>query len=144
MPNLNYDQLKKIVNESHTITWLEVSRFGKTTSKLAIVKCLIANGFPDEGLAIEERAKKQESKKGSVEYIKKQIEVCLKLEEATKGTVNAKVIDLLDYTVLGNGIIAITLKGLSGKKYWEYVASVVSKVLKFELPEVESDFEPKL
>ena len=40
---------------------------------------------------------------------------------------------------VGNGIVAITLQGKSGKAYWSYALSVIEKILSITVPEISQD-----
>lgn len=130
MATLTYKQLKEIVNSTRGLYWHEVAKYGKITSREAIIKCLLARGFQIEGLVLDTPKENKQPTEGTIAYIQQQIGVLLNIPIVTKGVVNDAIISQLDTCVVSNGIVAITLRGLSGKKYWTYALSVIQKILK--------------
>ncbi|QSJ20085.1 hypothetical protein JYQ62_16055 [Nostoc sp. UHCC 0702] len=130
MTRLSYNELKALVNENYSrVTWHEVAKYGKTTSRAAIIKALLAAGFQHEGLVLDEEIAPVALKPGTIPYMQEQVKLALGLSQISKGIANNAIIDRLDDAKVSNGIVAITLQGKSGKDYWTYALSVIEKIL---------------
>ena len=139
MTRLSFNELRQLVIDNvPNITFRDVEKYGKTTSREAIIKCLLAFGIDHAGLVLDIIEPPKEAKPGTLAYIQCEVGMMLGLNNPMMGSVNDELIDnRLDRSKVGNGIVAITLKGLTGKKYWEYAYGVCTKILGLTVEVIE-------
>ena len=97
MTRLSYKELQALIDK-HRISYFQVGQYGKTTSRAALIKALLAAGVEHEGLALDEEVAPIVLKSGTIAYMQEQVRLAFGLKQSARVLLTKKSLDRLDDT----------------------------------------------